>query len=125
MSSAASAPPWVADLCNVAVKLSSENRPFTDLVRDTSPDLGDEAGFRAAVTTYLRAHPELCEAWSGYSADKRVSEGPYFRLGMPSEVGNFAGGYHDIRSYHDPAEACADFLWRETERLRVSPHWKK
>ena len=110
-----STPSWVADLCGVVVKFRGGNRSFADLVRDASPEVGDEAEFLAAVTAYLREHPELCDAWSGYSADKR-SAGPYFRLGTPSEVGNYAGGYHDVRSYHDPTEACADYLWREIKK---------
>lgn len=124
MSVTASLPSWVPELCSVAVRLRIEDRSVIDLVWDASPNLSDEAGFRAAVATYLHEHPELPEAWSRYSADKRMSQGPYLRLGTPSQVGYYADGYRDISSYDDPAEACADFLWREIERLRASPYWK-
>ena len=124
MSARASTPSWVPKLCSVAVRIRTEDRSVIDLVREASPNLSDEAGFRAAVVTYLHEHPELPEAWSRYSADKRMSQGPYLQLGTPSQVGFFAGGYRDVSSYDDPAEACADFLWREVERLQASPHWK-
>lgn len=51
------------------------------------------------------------DAWQGYSYDKRTTSGPYLDR---KKVGYFDGsGMVDVRQYHDPSRACADFVCRE------------
>ena len=121
-------PDWVAALCGVALRYREADQTISGLVEAACPETGNSALFLSAVTHHLRAHPDLITAWSWYSMDKRTS-GAYFELGETSEVGTLGagrgGGRYDLRRYMDPADACADFLWREfgtddqaTERLR-------
>lgn len=106
-------PAWVAPLCAVALRYREADQTISGLVEAACPETGDSASFLLAVTHYLRAQPDLITAWSLYSMDKRTS-GAYFRLGKTPEVGTLGGGnLYDLRRYKDPADACADFLWRE------------
>lgn len=109
---------WVAKLVAVALDFREGSRSIVELVAEADPDTSDRAAFLSALTSYFRQHPDLVRAWSNYAGDKRTSWGPYFNLGEPSEVGIYSRGYDDVRRYEDPADACADFLWREVSQMR-------
>jgi hypothetical protein len=87
--------------------------------------LVEESGYLAApadltvesVSTYLREHPELIEAWFGYSEDKRTSSGWYVveRPRDTFEVGEYPKG--DRISIAGRASACAEFIVREIRSI--------
>lgn len=91
-----------------------------DLFSDAAPpsELGpDEA--KSEIALRLRSQPELIERWQTYSYDKRATPEPYLD-GL--EVGMFDAGRHDVATYTDPVDACADFIYREVLwRLRGRP----
>jgi hypothetical protein len=87
--------------------------------------LVEESGYVSAratltvdvVSEYLREHPDLIEAWLGYSEDKRTSSGWYItrRSGAAFEIGYFPQG--ERISVADPARACAEFVVREIRAI--------
>jgi hypothetical protein len=107
------------------------DQSMVELVVSAAPQTQDRSEFLSTVTRYLRHHPELISVWAGYSGDQRVSRGAYFKLGGRAEVGMYtsagyddaSGPYSDIRHYDDPAEACADFLWRVMTNIQENPCW--
>lgn len=88
-------------------------------------NLVEESGYFAApaeltvesVSTYLREHPELIEAWFGYSQDKRTPSGCYLieRPHETFEVGDYPKG--DCISIADRVSACAEFIVREVRSI--------
>lgn len=64
----------------------------------------------AAVRSALRDHPEVIQAWQGWSYDKRWSPSPYLD-GL--EVGHYDGGKHHVRRHATAVDACADFVLAE------------
>jgi hypothetical protein len=91
------------------------SRRWDDGPRTVRAHLSDREAFLAAVTEYVRSHPELVEAWVGYSEDQRTGSGPYVLRGDegPREVGFYEHGYRDVRHHRDDAEAVGDFIYRE------------
>ncbi len=104
-------------ICSIPIALKTENRSVRDLVeRSGYPETGGLL-IGEALVTYLREHPELIDAWLGYSSDKRASSGWYFRGAGTGEfeVGYFPSG--DVRLYTDAALACADFIAEELRQV--------
>jgi hypothetical protein len=65
---------------------------------------------------YLTAHPDLCEHWLRWSADKRVTSGWYFtRDGADFVVGFYPPG--EVLNFHDPTVACAEYVVREVKAI--------
>lgn len=72
------------------------------------------------LAEHLRAHPSSVDSWLRYSADKRTSSGWY----LVSESAWFVGYIGGDRgaaaeSFDDPATACATFILRELDGIRV------
>ena len=120
---------WVEKLCAIAFRWKTGNASIRMLFEAASPELTNRDEFLGAVAGWLRQHPELIDEWYGYAVDKRVDRGPYFKFGDEggcAEVGFYDPdrGYLDVMHHSDPADACADFLWREANwilrRERVS-----
>jgi hypothetical protein len=74
------------------------------------------------LAAFLRANPDVIEAWTALSEDKRVSEGWY----LLSPATSF-DGHHWVVGYYpegkrfsslDAAEACAYYIKREIESWR-------
>ena len=108
----------VADVCQIPVRLNRGDVSVWKLV--------DESGYRdspmilsvESVSSYLAQHPELVDAWLGYSADKRVSSGWYI-VEKPAgtfEVGCYPKGRRE--SFTDRDRACAEFIIREVRSIR-------
>jgi hypothetical protein len=118
----ASIPEWVPLLCSVAVCFSESRQSFFELVQAASPDVSNRERFLSAVALYLHDRRDLIDSWALYSENKRTASGPYFKLGTPSKVGE-VGGLRSVppRRFHDPAEACAEFLWREVAPMDEQP----
>jgi hypothetical protein len=87
--------------------------------------LVEESGYRNApselvaelVVRHLSEHPELIEAWFGYSEDKRTSSGWYLvqRSGDTFEIGYFPKGEQML--IKGRAQACAEFIVREVREI--------
>ncbi len=91
-----------------------------DLFTEAAPpnDLGPEY-VKSRIALRLRSQPELIDQWQTYSYDKRATPEPYLD-GL--EVGMFDAGRHEVETYTDPVDACADFIHREVRwRLRERP----
>lgn len=77
-----------------------------------------------AISQRLRALPDLVDEWLAYSEDKRVGTGWFFRSTSGRyEVGYYGGasGEHSSSVHEDRFDACAMFIKREMEAIRVSP----
>lgn len=116
-------PEWVEPLCRIVMIWRASGKSPLQNFRDAAPDLSDPSRLRSLVCDYLAVHPDLIDAWQGYSYDKRTSSGPYMDR---KKVGYFDGEHdQDVRQYHDRARACADFVCREAvavlEHQRPTP----
>jgi hypothetical protein len=101
---------------------------FRSLRKFSEVELLRESGYlsaRAAVTLELLAdclanHPDWCDAWFGWSDDKRSSPSWWLDGTGPSE---YRVGYYDPSLerqaepmlFNDRARACAEFVSRELE----------
>jgi hypothetical protein len=72
----------------------------------------------------LAERPELADEWIDYSADRRVTQGWYYR---PVSTGEFEVGYAGVATegrehvFGDKLQACAEFVIRELDDiLRLS-----
>ena len=73
---------------------------------------------RTAVVGYLRDHPELIEAWEGWSDVQRSSSAWVFNNDGPRpRVWHFPTGPQMV--FDDPAEACAEFILRHVEHFKT------
>jgi hypothetical protein len=111
---------WVEEICRLCVEWRSSEKSIRQLFAPALPHIDDRAAFLAAVSGWLRAHPDLIDAWQGYCEDKRTGQSPYFyfdgawKVGFyDSSVKDVAGRYQDEHLYADGADACADFIYRE------------
>lgn len=106
-------------MINVPVRWK-RRESLLDVFRDAAPPselAPEEVVTRIALR--LRAEPELINEWQTYSYDKRATPEPYLD-GL--EVGMFDVGRRDVQTYAEPADACADFIYREVRwRLRERP----
>ena len=108
----------VASVCEIPVRFYV--RGDVSLLR-----LVDESGYRDspealtvnAVSAYLAHHPDLVEAWLGYSSDKRGSSGWYFVEKSPVkfEVGCHPNGPQ--LAFDDRDRACAEFIIHEVRSI--------
>jgi hypothetical protein len=71
----------------------------------------------AVIVSYLEAHPDLIEAWLGYSEDKRTSSGWYITQAGAAgyEIGHFPHGPR--LTVATPAAAVAQFIVRELSSM--------
>jgi hypothetical protein len=133
MASHPTEPDWVALLCETALLFRESDQSMVELFVSANPKTTDRGEFLSEVTRYIRHHPELISVWIGYSASRlaRVHRGVYFKVDAQPEVGVYSssrhhdesGPYSEVRHYEDPAEACADFLWREVNSIQENPCW--
>src|SRR5262245_61483006 len=103
---------WVEPVCSLAKTWRTGNASIRQLFEPARSHLDDREEFVAAVTGWLRAHPDLVEAWQGYCDDKRTARGPYLDVRIP-QVGFYDSGDHDATDHTDVVDACADFIYRE------------
>jgi hypothetical protein len=69
------------------------------------------------VSAYLAEHPDLVDAWLGYSGDKRASSGWYL---VEKPAGTFEVGYYpsgNRLAFTDRGRACAEFIIREIRSI--------
>jgi len=102
--------PGVSGLVSIAQTWRAGDHSIRELFQVAAPELDDADSLRAAVREALTADGALLAAWQTYSYDKRSSPSPYLDGG---EVGFYDGGRHDVVTYVDPLDACADFICRE------------
>ncbi len=104
-------------LCRIPLALKAEGRSVLELVQATGYLDSPTPLSSDALAAYLREHPELIDAWLGYSSDKRTSSGWYLKQPEQQvfEVGFFPNG--ERRSYTDGVRACADFIARELHEV--------
>jgi hypothetical protein len=108
----------VARICAVPIELRRRGTvSVAELVAESGYGADPTSLMVEAVSRYLRAHPELIEAWFGYSEDKRTSSGWYVteRSGGMFEIGWHPAG--DRVSVSDRADACAEFVVREVRAI--------
>jgi len=106
-------PDWVEATCRLPLVYRTGDKSIRQLFEAARDQLHDRAAFIAAAAQWLRHHPELINAWQGYSEDKR-RPGPYLEL-TSLKVGCYdvASGHRDVHVHGDPVDACADFIYRE------------
>lgn len=112
-------PGWVEQLCAIASMRRTSNASIRQLFEQAAPDLTDRRAFLTAVTQWLQQHPDLVDDWDLFSVDQRSSAAPYFSPGderTSPVVGFFSTdhGHQDITHHSNAAEACADYLYRES-----------
>ena len=111
---ASTAPLWVEPLCLIPVKYPSSGVSVRELFRRAAPDL-NEPRLVEEVLTRLRLHPNLVQAWQQYSYAKRGTPSPFLdgvKVGF-AEVLDEKLVIRDVHTHASPAEACAEFVWRE------------
>lgn len=81
---------------------------FLDLLRSANNQFRDPS-FEASLAAYLRAEPQVVEAWSVWSGDQRWTPSAYFN---GTETGWYDSGYEHVRHHSDRADAAADFIHR-------------
>lgn len=119
MTAAHSAEPHSADSITRVVRVplrfqEARTMSLLDCFREAAPDLADPR-LREKLVRVLRRHPELVEVWDGYSADKRTDAGPYLE-GCATAFFDSRGDWPQrrlVRKFGAPAEAAADFIYRE------------
>lgn len=104
---------WADGLTTIVLRWRTGSRSIRDLFEDSAPpeEVSDDA-LRAAVSESLRQNPALVDAWQTYSYDQRGTPSPYLD-GL--EVGFFDGHCRDVLTHATTTDACADFLYRETQ----------
>ena len=104
-------------ICRIPVTLKTMDSSVSELVRNSGYLESRGALTSEALVPYLREHPELIDAWLGYSSDKRTSSGWYMKRSRQHvfEVGFFPHG--ESQSYTDAARACADFIAHELREV--------
>ncbi len=85
----------------------------------------DESGYtndsaavtESSISSLLRDQPEWCDAWIGYSQDRRTSSG----WTIQERNGNFVVQYYpngsNVLTFTDKPTACAAFVMRELASL--------
>lgn len=87
------------------------------LVRESGLSQSPEALTPRAVGDHLSKHPQLVEAWTLLSLDKRTDRGWYLTERSDS---SFEVGYHPHGprlSFSDLVQACAEFVVREADEI--------
>lgn len=97
----------------------TSNASIKQLFAEAAPDLSNRRAFLTAVTQWLQQHPELVDDWDLYCVNQRSSAAPYFSPGddRTSPVVGFYStdhGHQDLTHHSSAAEACADYLHRES-----------
>jgi len=100
----------------------NENVSVHTLLLDSGYFEAHELVSEAALCAAVREHSEYIEDWLSFSANKRTS-GWYFQQTDRThwEVGyaSAGGGSIDPTQYSDAAVACAVFIKREVEDIRL------
>lgn len=104
---------WVEQVCTIALRWRHEHSSISDLFAPATAHLDDRAAFIAAITPWIEAHPDVIEAWQGYSEDKRSSPSPYFGRQHDLVVGFYDGSFNDEVYHTGAVAACVDFIYRE------------
>ena len=106
------APGWVEPLCRIAQQWRTSGLSIREHFEAVQPNLGDGTRAVGMIRQQLSQAPDLIEAWQQYSWDKRTTPGHYLD-GL--EVGFFTtdGLREDVQLHDEPADACADFVYRE------------
>jgi len=107
-----------ADICELPVRFAARGDVSVLKLLDESGYGHDRGSISVDVVfAYLAQHPNLVNAWLGYSADKRVSSGWYFKEtpGNMFEVGYYPAG--ERLSIGDRTRACAEFIVREVRAI--------
>ncbi len=105
---------WIDQLLNLPRDYKVGSKSLLQLITEINPPHMDPTDFARLVAQRLLHSPELVDAWQIYSYDKRTSPSPYLD---ELEVGFFDGERRDVAHYDNTADACADFVVRETEWL--------
>lgn len=107
---------WINELASAALDGDHRYGHVLELSRDDRGRDVDLASLREVLVARFRQQPALVRAWQLYSADKRWSPSPYLE-GL--EVGLYDSGYRDVEQHVDEPNACAAFVVRELDWLRV------
>lgn len=102
-----------------------ENVTFNSLLKETGYfDVHHKISVNA-IRDALHADSARVIEWLQLSEDKRSDAGWYFRR---SDKGNYEVGYFSLKAndipsvkYSDSTEACAAFIKREIEEIRLTP----
>src|SRR4051812_6002296 len=108
----------VARICDLPLQFKARGKvSLVELVHESGYQADQEALTVDAVSERLRGHPDLIDAWLGYSEDKRTSSGWYVtqRSGDAFEVGHYPKG--DRISVTGRASACAESIVREVRSI--------
>lgn len=73
------------------------------------------------IIKVLHENPRLAIDWLNWSSDKRVDSGWYFKRDDNERytVGYFRGNIHQSSSYSNMLNACAVFILKEIESIKV------
>ena len=93
-------------VATIVVRRNSDD--FVGLLTSANDEFRDPA-FEASLAGYLRAEPQLIDAWGTWSADQRWTPSAYFD---GTETGWYDSGYEHVRHHRDRADAAADFIHR-------------
>lgn len=106
-------------ICSLPSRFSCDNVSAAQLVLESGLVEDPEALTRAAVVSFLAAHPDVMKGWLLWSQNKRTSSGWY----LSSEetgftVGFFPGGPKTL--YRNMIDACSEFILLEAESIAVN-----
>lgn len=124
--------PWPKDVCELPLVWRTGDKSIIDHLEPARGYLARPEVFLTQIETWIRLHPELVDAWIGFSEDQRASPAPYFSRDEDG-ADSFVVGRYDSESgrvdetrYTDGPKACADFIYRESaqalEGRRVTAH---
>lgn len=110
--------------CNLAPDYYAKNLSPYALMQLSGYLENGKAIETSMLRKHVEQHPELVKRWLVYSADKRVDSGWYFSAETahgPYVVGHFPGRVDSSdQSFSDGLEACALFIKRELDEMRIS-----
>jgi|SRR5882724_3674264 len=117
------------DIQNVILKIIEIPLQFHKLSNVSSITLLKESGYyevfdeinESEIANALTEHPNRINDWLIWSEDKRVSSGWYFFEKNESQyiVGYWPKNQHSELQYSDKTLACAAFIKREIEAIRL------
>ena len=105
-------PSLLERICRLPLDFMSGDKSCAQLVKESGYSVSSTALTMSELTKFLEAEPALMDAWTTWSADKRVSSGWYVAFtGGQWEVGCYPDG--PVSHFANRASAVAEFISRE------------
>ena len=109
------------DVCRMPLDFQSGDQPPSELLRRSGYLTGRSGLTVETLVDCLSGHPDMVQAWTNWSRDKRADKGWYLE-GLV--VGYYEGGVrHTPMTFDDRVRACAEFVLREVESISEASGW--